>query len=159
MGVESLLLHVYTHCYTLMNTILVFLSSLTTTCPIDVARDRLLSASHKKVVRGLFSLRLRRQAPIPPCCAPGPCARVVLLMVNIWAPNNTSVIVRPFVCAHPCRDESIFDMGSSPSAASERWRRAACTSGPRCVLVGSIESYDVHCDVGVDSSPPWRSCC
>ena len=37
-------------------------------------------------------------------------------------------------------------MGSSPSAASERWRRAARTSGPRCVLEGSSESDGVHCE-------------
>ena len=58
-------------------------------------------------------------------------------------------------------DWSVFEreMGSSPSAASERWRRAARTSGPRCVLVGPSESDGMHCEVGVGSSPLWRSCC
>ena len=51
------------------------------------------------------------------------------------------------------------EMGSSLSAASERWRYAARSSACRCALAGSSKFHGIHCDIGVDFSPVWRSCC
>ena len=56
---------------------------------------------------------------------------------------------------------SVFEseMGSSSSAASERWRSAARASASCCAFAGSSKYHGIHCDVGVDFSPVWRSYC
>ena len=51
------------------------------------------------------------------------------------------------------------EMGSSSSAASERWRSVARASASRCAFAGSSKYHGIHCDVGVDFSPAWRSYC